>query len=80
MGWERQIEHNEAEVFWGAITGGGARTNISVQQVFYFILTKAVSKCIPHFKYIVKIHNDFDQSCYGLICYYEFSIVYRVLF
>ena len=25
-------------------------------------------------KYSVKIDNDFDQICHGLICYYGFSI------
>ena len=60
-------------MFLGAITGG-SRTNISMQQVFYFRLAEALLKCIPHVKNILKIDNDFDQSCYGLICYYEFSI------
>ena len=35
---------------------------------------KQFSNAFPHPKYSVKIAKDFDQSCYGLICYYGFSI------
>ena len=35
---------------------------------------KQSSNAFPHPKYSVEIAKDFDQSCYGLICYYGFSI------
>ena len=35
---------------------------------------KIALKLISAPEYSVKIDNDFDQSCYGLIHYYGFSI------
>ena len=35
---------------------------------------KQSENAFPHLKYNVKIDNDFNQSCHGLICYCGFSI------
>ena len=62
---------NRTQCSWRVLSSsrkGGPRT-CGFRKFFYFRLAKEVLKYIPHFKYIVKIENDFDQSWYGLPCY-----------